>query len=81
MQTKFLWGGAISAGQTEGNSNHAKSKLSNFDMLPMDKRRLQLVYKDDDNNIFNTYNNDHHPSYFNNLYFSRRMLVKLLLSF
>lgn len=62
MQTKFLWGGAISAGQTEGNSNHAKSKLSNFDMLPMDKRRLQLVYRDDDNNIFNTYNNDHHPS-------------------
>jgi Beta-glucosidase/6-phospho-beta-glucosidase/beta-galactosidase len=62
MQTNFLWGGAISAGQTEGNRNHVKSKMSNFDMLPMDNRRLKLVYKDDDNNIFNTYNDDHHPS-------------------
>jgi len=62
MTNDFLWGGAISAAQTEGNKDKVKKQLSNFDILPMDSRRLQLVYKDDSNNIFNTYNKDHHPS-------------------
>lgn len=62
MINDFLWGGAISAAQTEGNKDSHKRQLSNFDMLPMDARRLQLVYEDDKNNIFNTYENDHHPS-------------------
>jgi len=64
MTKAFLWGGAISAAQTEGNKDNKKFELSNFDVLPMDSRRLQLVFKDDDKNIFNTFNQDHHPSEF-----------------
>lgn len=62
MVNDFLWGGAISAAQTEGNKGKVKGQLSNFDILPMDDRRLKVVYKDDPANIFNTYKLDHHPS-------------------
>lgn len=63
MQTNFLWGGAISAAQTEGDYLADGKGLSNFDMLPMDERRLKPVYLDDPNNILATYNRDHHSSH------------------
>lgn len=62
MKKEFLWGGAISANQTEGGYQTDGKGLSNFDMLPMDERRLKKVYLDDPNNIFKTAKKDEHPS-------------------
>ena len=44
MKEGFLWGGAISAAQAEGGTACGGKGLTNFDMLPMDERRLQDVY-------------------------------------
>lgn len=45
----FLWGGAISANQAEGACQEGGKGLSNFDVLPMDERRLKPVFLDQDN--------------------------------
>ncbi|MHA3065217.1 glycoside hydrolase family 1 protein [Lacticaseibacillus saniviri] len=63
MKQPFLWGGAISANQTEGNYLADGKGPSNFDQLPLDDRRLKPVYLDDPNNIFNTEEADYHPSH------------------
>lgn len=44
-ETQFLWGGAISAAQSEGNYLADGREPSNFDYLPLDDRRLKAVYK------------------------------------
>lgn len=49
INKEFLWGGAISANQAEGAFQEGNKGLSSFDVLPMDERRLQPVYLDEDN--------------------------------
>jgi len=44
---EFLWGGAISANQTEGAYLSAGKGLSNFDVLPMNAQRLHDRYTTD----------------------------------
>ncbi|WP_067843043.1 glycoside hydrolase family 1 protein [Amphibacillus sediminis] len=51
----FLWGGAISANQTEGHFNADGRGLTNFDILPMEPKRLDDVYLDQDNIINQSY--------------------------
>lgn len=62
MHKQFLWGGAISAAQTEGQHSGDGKGPSNFDQLPMDDRRLKPVITDDANNILATADHDYHPS-------------------
>ena len=47
LKKDFLWGGAISANQSEGAYQEGGRGLSNFDMLPMDERRLKPVFSDE----------------------------------
>lgn len=61
MKEDFLWGGALSANQSEGAYVHDGKGLSNFDMLPMDERRLQDVILEDVNNILQK-QGTHYPS-------------------
>jgi 6-phospho-beta-glucosidase len=63
MTSDFLWGGAISANQTEGNYIGGGKGRSNFDMLPMDGRRLKDVNLDDPQNLLATQAQDYHPSH------------------
>ncbi|WP_265459778.1 family 1 glycosylhydrolase [Enterococcus sp. HY326] len=49
LSNNFLWGGAISANQTEGAYLADKKGLANFDMLPMNEMRLKDVYLDQEN--------------------------------
>lgn len=51
LSKDFLWGGAISANQSEGAYLEGDRGLSNFDMLPMDERRLKPVYMNKNDNI------------------------------
>lgn len=60
LNNNFLWGGAISANQSEGAYLEEGKGLSSFDMLPMDERRLKPVFLDQDN-ILNT-KGIHYPS-------------------
>lgn len=55
LSKDFLWGGAISANQTEGNFDKDGRGLTNFDMLPMDPSRLQDVVVDQDNFLDHEY--------------------------
>lgn len=50
-ETQFLWGGAISAAQSEGNYLADGRQPSNFDYLPLDDRRLKAVYKNQADSI------------------------------
>ncbi|MEK5253621.1 6-phospho-beta-glucosidase [Paenibacillus sp. FSL F4-0125] len=61
LSRDFLWGGAISAIQTEGAHLEDGKGLSNFDVLPMNDRRLKDVMMDEDN-IF-TEEGQHYPSH------------------
>lgn len=61
LRHDFLWGGAISANQTEGSYLVDGKGLSNFDMLPMNDKRLKDVMLDEAN-IFNE-ENQHYPSH------------------
>lgn len=58
----FLWGGAVSANQTEGAYLTDGKGVTNFDALPMNETRLQPVYLNKDN-IFNQ-ENQFYPSHF-----------------
>lgn len=49
LMTDFLWGGALSANQTEGSYNKDGRGLTNFDMLPMESCRLKDVVTDQPN--------------------------------
>lgn len=51
MKKGFLWGGAISANQAEGAYLDGGKGESNFDVLPMDERRLKPVFLDQADNI------------------------------
>lgn len=51
MKEGFLWGGAISANQAEGAYLEGGKGVSNFDVLPMDERRLKPVFLNQENNI------------------------------
>lgn len=55
LKESFLWGGAISANQTEGHFNADGRGLTNFDMLPPDPRRLEDVYLDQANFLAETH--------------------------
>lgn len=61
-QTGFLWGGAISAAQTEGNYLADGRKMSNFDYLPLNDQRLKPVYLDQQHTILNPENEEIYPS-------------------
>ncbi|WP_211745658.1 6-phospho-beta-glucosidase [Paenibacillus sp. Marseille-Q4541] len=61
LPQNFLWGGAISANQTEGSHLSDGKGLSNFDMLPMNDNRLKEVIIDQPN-IF-TEKNEYYPSH------------------
>ncbi|MET1995953.1 family 1 glycosylhydrolase [Enterococcus faecium] len=49
LSNNFLWGGAISANQTEGAFDEGNRGITNFDMLPMNPSRLQDVVLDKPN--------------------------------
>lgn len=49
LSGNFMWGGAISANQTEGNFDGDERGLTNFDMLPQNPSRLQDVLLDETN--------------------------------
>ena len=55
LGTGFLWGGALSANQTEGNFDIEGRGITNFDMLPMESCRLQDVLTDQKNFLENEY--------------------------
>lgn len=57
----FLWGGAISANQSEGFYLDGGKGLSQFDKLPLNDKRLKNVCLDEDN-ILNE-NNQYYPSH------------------
>ena len=57
----FLWGGAISANQSEGFYLDGGKGLSQFDKLPLNDKRLKDVCLDEDN-ILNE-NNQYYPSH------------------
>ncbi|MBP1042205.1 family 1 glycosylhydrolase [Vagococcus sp. BWB3-3] len=57
----FLWGGAISAAQTEGNYLTDGRLPANFDYLPLNDQRLKPVYSDDRQSILRT-DKDYYPS-------------------
>lgn len=61
-QTGFLWGGAISAAQTEGNYLVDGRKMSNFDYLPLNDKRLKPVYLDQEHSILNPEKQEIYPS-------------------
>jgi 6-phospho-beta-glucosidase len=69
LQPGFLWGGAISAVQAEGAYLKDGKGLSNFDMLPMNDRRLKDVMMDEDN-IF-TEMDQNYPSHSGNDFYHR----------
>lgn len=62
LSEDFLWGGAISANQTEGAYINEDKGLSNFDMLPFNEKRLKDVVWEDDQNIFNE-KDQYYPSH------------------
>ncbi|MDH6365395.1 6-phospho-beta-glucosidase [Enterococcus sp. PF1-24] len=49
LSKNFLWGGAISANQSEGAYLADGKGLSNFDKLPLNDQRLKTVYTDQEN--------------------------------
>lgn len=49
LPKRFMWGGSISANQSEGNFDIDNRGLTNFDMLPQHPSRLQDVVLDQDN--------------------------------
>lgn len=53
LANTFLWGGALAANQSEGAYLDDSKGLSNFDLLPMDDRRLKPVFSDDPESILN----------------------------
>lgn len=55
LNTGFLWGGALSANQTEGSFTKEGRGLTNFDMLPMESCRLKDVVMDRENFLENEY--------------------------
>lgn len=57
----FLWGGAISAAQTEGNYLAEGRLPANFDYLPLNDRRLKPVYSDGSHSILKP-SDDYYPS-------------------
>ncbi|MFC6346350.1 glycoside hydrolase family 1 protein [Vagococcus carniphilus] len=62
LREDFLWGGAISASQTEGNYLSDGRKPSNFDFLPLTKDRLKPVYKDKEINLLTDMSDLVYPS-------------------
>lgn len=55
LSSDFMWGGAISANQTEGSFNSDDRGLTNFDMLPQNPSRLKDVITDQENFLKNTF--------------------------
>lgn len=64
MQAKenFLWGGAISAAQTEGNYLLEGRKPANFDYLPLNDQRLKPVYTNQPVTILKPDTEEFYPS-------------------
>ena len=60
-ETQFLWGGAISAAQSEGNYLADGRQPSNFDYLPLDDRRLKAVYKNQADSILASTGDEIYP--------------------
>ncbi|MDB1728203.1 family 1 glycosylhydrolase [Enterococcus avium] len=60
-ETQFLWGGAISAAQSEGNYLADGRQPSNFDYLPLDDRRLKAVYKNQADSILASIGDEIYP--------------------
>src|SRR5699024_11452577 len=56
LPANFLWGGAISANQTEGCFDTDERGITNFDMLPMNPTRLQDVVIDEENFLNQSFN-------------------------
>ncbi|KAF1303406.1 glycoside hydrolase family 1 protein [Enterococcus sp. JM9B] len=69
MRNRFLWGGAISAAQSEGAYLEKGRLPSNFDFLPLDDRRLKAVYKNDSESLLHSTTKDIYPSRFGNGFF------------
>ena len=78
-EAKFLWGGAVSAAQCEGNYLAEGRLPSNFDYLPLDERRLKAVYKNQESSLFETQGSEVYPGRFGNDFFNRYQSdIKLL---
>ncbi|MDT2661249.1 family 1 glycosylhydrolase [Enterococcus hulanensis] len=60
-EKQFLWGGAVSAAQSEGNYLADGRKSSNFDYLPLDDRRLKAVYKNQAASILDSTGDEIYP--------------------
>ncbi|MDK1726670.1 6-phospho-beta-glucosidase [Dellaglioa algida] len=64
LSEDFLWGGAISASQTEGNYLADGKQPSNFDQLPLNNQRLKPVFKEDNDNILKNQKDEIFPGRF-----------------
>ena len=60
-ERQFLWGGAVSAAQCEGNYLADGRQPSNFDYLPLDDRRLKAVYKNQAASILESTGDEIYP--------------------
>lgn len=61
LKKTFLWGGAVSAAQCEGNYLLDGRGVSNFDQLPLNDKRLQPVFKNREENILNPSTEEIYP--------------------
>ncbi|MGG5319029.1 glycoside hydrolase family 1 protein [Enterococcus sp. AZ072] len=78
-ESGFLWGGAVSAAQCEGNYLAEGRLPSNFDYLPLDERRLKAVYKNQESSLLETQGSEVYPGRFGNDFFNRYQSdIKLL---
>lgn len=64
LAENFLWGGAISAAQTEGHYLEDGRQPSNYDQVPLNNQRLKAVYQDQVPNLMQPAKKEIYPGRF-----------------